>query len=155
MKIEILIVGNLHNKSYKTLSELYIERISHYNKISIRVVKEEKIRKLSEKEVIGLEGKRLLHNLSSTDYVVALDKSGKSYGSKEFAKFLQTTRNQSRKKVIFAIGGPLGLSEPVLSRADKQISLSKMTFAHELSCVILLEQIYRGFNFLSGGKYHK
>ena len=155
MKIKILLVGKIENQNYRELSVKYLERIAHYQPIITDYVKAEKISSLSTKEIIDRESKRLLAKLSPTDYVCALDKNGKQQSSVDFARFVQSLQNQSKKQITFVIGGPLGLSEMVLKRANSVLSLSKMTFAHELSAIVLLEQIYRTMNILHGGKYHK
>ena len=155
MKIRLLIVGKVENKSYNELSNLYLGRIQHYIPVSLESVKPEKISSMSKVEIIHLEGDRLMEKLSPEEYVIALDKNGSHHSSEEFAHFLQSLHNQSRKYITFVVGGPLGLSDKVQARANSIISLSKMTFAHELSAIIILEQIYRAMNITYGGKYHK
>jgi 23S rRNA (pseudouridine1915-N3)-methyltransferase len=155
VKIKIQLVGKIENHNYSELSTLYLGRIKHYLPIGIEFVKSEKISSLSSKEIISREGNKLLKKLSQNEYVCALDRKGKNQSSQEFALFFQSLQNQSKKQITFVIGGPLGLSDMVLKRANSIVSLSKMTFAHELSAIIILEQIYRTMNILHGGKYHK
>lgn len=119
-----------------------------------------------EKEVSGLkknfsqterknaEGKMLLAYLKPDDYLVLLDENGKTYSSEKFAARLQKILNHSRKRVIFVIGGPYGFSEEVYRRADEQVSLSAMTFTHQMVRLFITEQLYRAFTILNNEPYH-
>jgi len=155
LKFRILTVGKIENKNLKETCDLYVKRITHYIPIELQFVRSEKISRLSENEIKSNEAKRLVQKLSKKDYVIALDKEGVGYSSEEFARFIGNKISQSSKTISFIIGGPLGLGEELLQTSQMKLSLSKMTFAHELTAVILLEQLYRGMTILRGGKYHK
>lgn len=155
MKYRILTVGKIANQNLKQVCDIYIKRIAHYIPIELSHVKSEKISRLSENEIKSSEAKRLLQKVSARDYIIALDKEGVNYSSEEFARFIGQKITASAKTITFIIGGPLGLGEELVQKAQMKLSLSKMTFAHELSAVILLEQIYRAMTILRGGKYHK
>ncbi len=155
MKLRILTVGKLNNKHFKALSEDYLSRISHYAPIQLEFVREEKIAALPVSEIIAKESKRISERLKSTDWNILLDKNGAMLTSEDLAKYLQHLASQSKKYLTFIIGGPLGTATEVGSMANFTLSLSKMTFSHELSTVLLLEQLYRAFSILRGEKYHK
>lgn len=137
----------------------YEKRLTRYVKLDVVEVADEKTPDgASEKEeerIREKEGERLLRQIKEDDHVVALAISGKQYDSLAFARRLDGFALCGRSRVVFVIGGSLGLSEQVLARADEEISFSKMTFPHQLMRVILLEQIYRGYRIIRGEPYHK
>lgn len=155
MKIRLLIVGKIENKNADALAELYLKRIKHYLPISMKIIKPEKIKSLSDTEVLNREGLKFLEKIIVSDYTVVMDKGGKQFTSEEFAKLFNKLAGQSTKQITFVIGGPLGLSDDVKKKANQLLSFSKMTFPHELAFVMLLEQIYRAQTILKGEKYHK
>ncbi len=137
----------------------YEKRLTRYVKLDVVEVADEKTPDgASEKEeerIREKEGERLLRQIKEDDHVVALAISGKQYDSLAFARRLDGFALCGRSRVVFVIGGSLGLSEQVLARADEELSFSKMTFPHQLMRVILLEQIYRGYRIRRGEPYHK
>lgn len=137
----------------------YEKRLTRYVKLDVVEVADEKTPDgASEKEeerIREKEGERLLRQIKEDDHVVALAISGKQYDSLAFARRLDGFALCGRNRVVFVIGGSLGLSEQVLARADEELSFSKMTFPHQLMRVILLEQIYRGYRIIRGEPYHK
>ncbi len=137
----------------------YEKRLTRYVKLDVVEVADEKTPDgASEKEedrIREKEGERLLRQIKEDDHVVALAISGKQYDSLAFARRLDGFALRGRSRVVFVIGGSLGLSEQVLARADEELSFSKMTFPHQLMRVILLEQIYRGYRIIRGEPYHK
>ena len=155
MKIRLLIVGKIVNSHIKALSELYEKRVERYVSLEIDVIKSEKIKATSTGELLDREGEKILSKLSARDYSIILDKAGKQCSSEAFSQFFQRLANQSQKQISFIIGGPLGLADKVKEKAQEQLSLSKMTFPHELATVLLLEQIYRAHSILHGEPYHK
>jgi len=155
MKLRILTVGKLSNKHCKALSEDYLSRISHYAPIQLQFVREEKIASLPPSEIIGKESKRISEQLKSSDWNILLDKSGVMLTSEELAKYLQQLASTRKKYLTFIIGGPLGTAPELGKIANFTLSMSQMTFSHELAAVLLLEQLYRAFTILSGEKYHK
>lgn len=155
MKIRILIAGKTENKNADALAELYLKRIKHYLPITIDMIKPEKIKSLSDAEILSREGQKFLDKIAPSDYTVILDKDGKQKTSEAFSNLFNQLASQSTKQICFIIGGPLGLSDEIKKKANYQLSFSKMTFPHELAFVMLLEQIYRAQTILKGEKYHK
>lgn len=134
----------------------YLKRLRHYARVELRSVRSEKItEKRSAKEILCIEANRLMRKIPRGDMVVALNRRGKEYDSEELASKISEWQNRSTKGVVFLIGGPWGLADDVLNRSDLVLSLSKMTFTHEMVRLILLEQLYRSFTILRGEKYHK
>ena len=159
MKLTILCVGKLKEKFMRDAVAEYEKRLTRYVKLDVVEVADEKTPDgASEKEeerIREKEGERLLRQIKEDDHVVALAISGKQYESLAFARRLDGFALCGRSRVVFVIGGSLGLSEQVLARADEELSFSKMTFPHQLMRVILLEQIYRGYRIIRGEPYHK
>jgi 23S rRNA (pseudouridine1915-N3)-methyltransferase len=156
MRIKLLTVG-MNRSSFLTQGESdYLKRIKHYSKIDIEQIRGEKImRNRSEIEILKVEGEKLLEKTTRGMVVVALDRNGMVLNSEAFAQMILNWQNRSIQEVVFVIGGPLGLSEEFIKRADLVLSLSPMTFPHEMVRLLLLEQLYRAFTILNGEKYHK
>lgn len=152
-------MGKLKEKFMRDAVAEYEKRLTRYVKLDVVEVADEKTPDgASEKEeerIREKEGERLLRQIKEDDHVVALAISGKQYDSLAFARRLDGFALRGRSRVVFVIGGSLGLSEQVLARADEELSFSKMTFPHQLMRVILLEQIYRGYRIIRGEPYHK
>lgn len=155
MKIYILTVGKPETKPYAQLCELYLKRLKKYAPVSLESVKPEKIKSKSDQEIISAESERLLERLEVNEFVIVLDKAGKSMSSENFARLFNKLAQQSIKRITLVIGGPLGLDNRIRQRADRLLSFSPMTFPHELALTMLLEQVYRAQTILRGGKYHK
>lgn len=159
MNISFVTVGKLKEKYLKQGMAEYVKRLSAYCKIDIIEVADEKApEELSDAEmemVKKKEGQRILSKISPDAYVIALAIEGKQYSSEEFASFLEKLATYGRSKIVFVIGGSLGLSGDVLKRADMRLSFSKMTFPHQLMRLILAEQVYRAFRIMKGQPYHK
>ncbi|OQY28678.1 MAG: hypothetical protein B6244_06435 [Candidatus Cloacimonetes bacterium 4572_55] len=155
MRIEIISIGKIKERSLRTLCENYSKRIRYYSPIDIVEVKEEKIQdKRRTIDILKREAVRL-HRVVRPDIAVGLDIKGRRFSSEELAEFLMRRRSQGQKELQFIIGGPLGLAPEVLDRCAVRWSLSKLTFPHELARVLVLEQIYRAFTILRGESYHK
>ncbi len=133
----------------------YQKRIKRYLPINIITIKPEKIKSLSNAEILKREGERIQEKLNQGDTVIVMDKSGKMQSSKQLAAAFEKMVLGRNRNLVFIIGGPLGLDEAVKKRADQIWSFSKMTFPHELAAVMLLEQIYRVQTIRRGEKYHK
>jgi 23S rRNA (pseudouridine1915-N3)-methyltransferase len=155
MKLRILTVGKLANKQIRSICEDYFHRIRRFVSIEAFHVKQEKIALLSDGEILDEECDRILDKITARDYMVVLDKSGRQMSSEVFSEYFNKLAVGGIKAVTFVIGGPLGVDKRATSRADLLLSLSEMTFQHELTVAILLEQIYRAFSILRGKKYHK
>jgi len=133
-----------------------LKRLQSYAQVEWIEVKPVRMTKgRPEEEILRLEGQALIRKRGPKDYLVALDRTGRQYGSEEFAGRLENVALNAGGGITFMIGGPLGLSGDVLAESDEILSLSTFTFTHEMSRVLLLEQIYRAFTILKGEKYHK
>ncbi len=155
MKIKLLAIGKTDNKQLQALIDSYQKRLQHYIKFELEIIADIKNAKnLSEKQQKEKEGELILKKLQTTDTLVLLDEKGKQFRSKEFATFLQKKMNSGIKQLVFVIGGPYGFSEAIYSKAQQQISLSKMTFSHQMIRLFMVEQLYRGFSILKNEPYH-
>ena len=153
MKTELILVGKTVNKHFVAGIKDYTERIGHYMPFEIRVIPEIKNTKsLSEQQQKDKEGELILKMIQPSDTVVLMDEHGTEFRSIEFAKWLQKKQNTSRR-LVFIIGGPYGFAQPVYDRANELISLSKMTFSHQMVRLIFTEQIYRACTIIKGEPY--
>ena len=154
MKTELLLVGKTVNKHFIAGINDYVERTNHYIPFNITVIPELKNTKaLTEEQQKEREGDLILQKLQSSDTVVLLDEHGKELRSIEFADWLQRKQNTTRR-LVFIIGGPYGFSKAVYERANEKLSLSKMTFSHQMVRLIFCEQIYRACTIIRGEPYH-
>lgn len=154
MKTELIFVGKTVDKHLKALLDEYAARIPHYMPFDIRVIPELKNTKsLSEAQQKEREGELILKSLQPSDTVILMDEHGKEYRSIEFASWMQHCQSIARK-LVFVIGGPYGFSDAVYTRANGKISLSRMTFSHQMVRVIFAEQIYRACTIIKGEPYH-
>lgn len=155
MKITVLTVGKVKEPYLKDGISEYTKRLSKYTKLEIIEVRDENIASRSIVEVKAKEGKRLLEQLVPTSYTIALERSGKTLTSKELANKIGLLSTEGFKALVFIIGGTLGLSQKVIESANFKLSLSSLTFPHQLTRLLLLEQIYRAFKILRGEPYHR
>ena len=154
MKTELLLVGKTVNKHFIAGINDYVERTNHYMPFNITVIPELKNTKaLTEEQQKEREGDLILQKLQQSDTVVLLDEHGKELRSIEFADWLQRKQNTTRR-LVFIIGGPYGFSKAVYERANEKLSLSKMTFSHQMVRLIFCEQIYRACTIIRGEPYH-
>lgn len=159
MNITIITVGKIKERYLKDAIDEYSKRLSRYCKLNFIEVSDEKTPdNASEKEELIIkekEGEAILKHVKDNMYVIALAIEGKQLSSVELSDLIKALGVKGDSNVAFAIGGSLGLSQAVLSRADYKLSFSKMTFPHQLMRVILLEQVYRGYRIIGGEPYHK
>lgn len=154
IKIRVVAVGK-DKAAWVTDGSAHFEKLlSKYCKISWETIASEKSSSLSSTEIRKREAKRLLSKLGD-GFVVALDDSGKAYDSPQLASQLEKWQIQCRGTITFVIGGPYGLDQTVLKRADSRLSLSPLTFSHQIVRLVLLEQLFRAFSILKGTDYHK
>lgn len=154
MKIELIQVGKTVNKIFIDGINEYLGRIKHYVPFNITTIPEIKNTKsLSESQQKTLEGTLILKQLQAQDTVVLLDEHGKEFRSVEFAAWLEK-QQQVARRLVFVIGGPYGFSDDVYERANSKISLSKMTFSHQMVRLIFCEQLYRACTIIQGEPYH-
>lgn len=154
MKTTLIVVGKTQNKHFVAGIEDYSQRIGHYMPFEIKVIPELKTTKsLAEAQQKEREGELILKALHPSDWVVLLDEHGKEFRSIEMAEWLQAKQNSVRK-LVFVIGGPYGFSPEVYARANEKLSLSRMTFSHQMVRLIMTEQIYRACTIIKGEPYH-
>lgn len=155
MNIKLIAIGKTDNKNLQSLMDEYQKRLSFYIKFDLEIIPDIKNAKnLSETQQKEKEGELILNKLAPTDFLFLLDENGKSFGSVEFASELQKKMNSGIKTLVFVIGGPYGFSEAVFQKAQQKISLSKMTFSHQMVRLFFIEQVYRGFTILRNEPYH-
>jgi 23S rRNA (pseudouridine1915-N3)-methyltransferase len=156
MQITLLTVGKLKEAYYRDAAQNYIKRLRHYATFDEIEVREERGSKNTQiTDIVQKEGLRLLQALPPNALIIALDPIGKSCTSEALANQLTDLGIQRQSRLVCLIGGPFGLAPQILSRANWCLSLSPMTFPHELARVILLEQLYRAFTIIRGENYHK
>ena len=154
MKTELILVGRTVNKHFVAGIEDYAERIGHYMPFNITTIPELKNTKnLSEEQQKQAEGELILKQIQPQDTVVLLDEHGREMRSVEFARWLEQKRTTARR-LVFIIGGPYGFSQAVYARANEQLSLSRMTFSHQMVRLVFTEQIYRACTIIKGEPYH-
>lgn len=154
MKTELIVVGKTTDKHFQAGIDDYTERIGHYQPFGIITIPELKNTKsLTEEQQKTREGELILRQLQPGDHVVLLDEHGKEMRSIEFATWIEK-RQQTVRRLVFIIGGPYGFSEEVYQRCNEKISLSKMTFSHQMVRLIFTEQLYRACTIIRGEPYH-
>ncbi len=155
MNIELLVVGKTDSALIEEIVTSYVKRINHYCKFSITTLADVKNTKnLSIKQQRVAEGEMILRQIVDSDFVTLLDERGTEYRSVDFAYWLQKRMNSGVRRLLIVIGGPYGFSEAVYQRANSKVSLSKMTFSHQIVRAIFAEQIYRAFTILKNEPYH-
>ena len=154
IKIRLLVVGSIKEKFLKDAISEYQKRLSRFAKLEIIEVEETKIQNKSEELVKKEEGDRLLKRINRDDYVILLDLKGNFLSSEELASELNSLIAKGISPITFVTGGTLGLSDEIRKRANLKISISKMTFTHQMCRVIVLEQIYRAFKIINNEEYH-
>lgn len=154
MKTILILVGKTQSKIFKVGIDDYVNRIEHYMPFSITTIPELKNTKsLSEDQQKQKEGELILKEIQPSDTVVLLDEHGADFRSVEYANWLKQKQNTARR-LIFIIGGPYGFSPDVYARANEKISLSRMTFSHQMVRLIFTEQLYRACTIIKGEPYH-
>lgn len=155
MQITVLAIGKTDNKELALLIQEYEQRLKHYVKFNFELIPDIKNSKnLSENQQKEREGALILNQLHVSDSVVLLDDKGKQFSSVDFSNYLQKKMNSGTKRLVMIIGGPYGFSEAVYRRCTEKLSLSKMTFSHQMVRLFLVEQVYRGFTILRNEPYH-
>lgn len=155
MNIRLLAIGKTDQKNLQLLIEEYQKRLSFYIKFDLEIIPDIKnVKNLSETQQKEKEGELILSKLTPTDQLILLDENGKSFSSVDFAQELQKKMNAGIKTLVFVIGGPYGFSEAVYAKAQGKISLSLMTFSHQMVRLFFIEQLYRGFTILKNEPYH-
>ena len=155
MKINLLCIGKTDDKEIKNLINYYLTRLPRHWNFEITEIPDVKnARNLTPDLLKKEEAKLFFNNIENTDLVVLLDEKGKQFTSREFAQKLDSYQNNSIKKICFLVGGAYGFSEEMYQRANEKISISKMTFTHQMIRLFFVEQIYRADQILQGKPYH-
>ena len=159
MSMTLITVGKMKEKPYRMMADEYLKRLSRYGK-----VEEIELPDLPEPansspaieaQIKEKEGESILARIKPSDYVIAMNIPGKQWDSPGLSRHVDDLMNRGNSNLVFVIGGSLGLSDKVIARADEEMSMSKMTFPHQLARVMLLEQLYRAMKIRSGERYHK
>ncbi|MDB4087443.1 23S rRNA (pseudouridine(1915)-N(3))-methyltransferase RlmH [Flavobacteriaceae bacterium] len=153
MEIKLVVVGKTKNKELISLVGNYIKRINFFNKFQIIEVNTVKTKKNNSDEIKKIECENILKKIKKNDLLFLLDEKGKNYNSREFADFLKV-RFQESKTIVFVIGGAFGFSKDLYTKSKGLISLSKMTFSHQIIRLFFTEQLYRAFTILNNHPYH-
>jgi 23S rRNA (pseudouridine1915-N3)-methyltransferase len=155
MKITLLLTGKTEDGWTKAGFEQYLKRLEHYCTLETLEIPALKASgKMSPAEQNKAEGELQLAKIGVSDRLILLDEKGKEFSSPGLAKWIEKQQGAGHKRVVFLIGGPFGFSEKVYERANEKISLSQMTFSHQMVRMILAEQLYRAFSIIRGEKYH-
>lgn len=155
MRINLICLGKTDDKEITQLINYYLPRLPRHWNFELTTIPDVKNAKNMSAEILKKEeAKFFLNLLSATDFVVLLDENGKSYSSREFAKKIEIFMNSGVRKICFLVGGAYGFSEEIYTRANEKLSLSKMTFTHQMIRLFFVEQIYRAATILEGKPYH-
>lgn len=155
MTIRLLTIGKTDNKQLQALIGDYQKRLGFYVKFEFEIIPDlKKAKNLSEDQQKQKEGELILNKLNPTDVLILLDENGKQLDSVGFSNYLQKHMNSGIKQLVFVIGGPYGFSPEVYQKANGKLSLSKMTFSHQMIRLFVIEQLYRGFTILRNEPYH-
>ena len=150
MKFRFVWVGKTRNKNYRALQEEYLQRLSHFVKCETVEVRDS-----APHEGKEIEGKRILEKLNHSSFVCLLDVTGRGVSSPQLAAEIEKWQNAGHKEVTFVIGGPDGISQEVAESVSLVLSLSFLTFTHEMARVVMLEQLYRAYTIIRGFPYQK
>jgi 23S rRNA (pseudouridine1915-N3)-methyltransferase len=155
MTIKLIAIGKTDSKALQQLISEYEARLKHYVRFKLDIIPDiRNTKNLSEKQQKEKEGELILKKLTATDILILLDENGKHFSSVEFSNYLQKKMNSGIKQLVFVIGGPYGFSDALYQKAQGKISLSKMTFSHQMVRLFVVEQVYRAFTILKNEPYH-
>lgn len=155
MNIKLIAIGKTDNKNLQSLIDEYQKRLSFYIKFDLEIIPDIKnVKNLSESQQKEKEGELILAKITPTDQLILLDENGQPFSSMSFSTELQKKMNSGVKTLVFVIGGPYGFSGTIYAKAQGKISLSLMTFSHQMVRLFFIEQLYRGFTILKNEPYH-
>lgn len=155
MKVQVYYIGKTQEEYLREGHRVYTDRLRHYLPVAFGIIPDiKKAGKLPPAELRKREGERLLAQLSPGDHLVLLDEGGKQLTSMDFATWIDKKLQQSAHRLVFVVGGAYGFDDAVRRRADATLSLSKMTFSHQMVRLFFAEQLYRAMSILRGEKYH-
>ncbi len=155
MNIKLLAIGKTDNKALQSLIDDYTKRLSFYVKFELEIIPDIKnVKNMSEIQQKEKEGELILSKITPTDQLILLDENGSTFSSVKFSDYLQKKMNSGVKTLVFVIGGPYGFSDEVYKKSQGKVSLSEMTFSHQMVRLFFIEQLYRGFTILRNEPYH-
>lgn len=155
MKISLLVIGKTDARYFVEAIQEYEKRLEHYIPFEIQVIPDLKNTKsLTVDQQKEKEGELILKTLQSGDYLVLLDERGKEYSSMQFATYIEKKTHTVSKRLVFVIGGPYGFSQAVYDKANEKLTLSRMTFSHQMIRLVFVEQLYRAMTILNNEPYH-
>ena len=155
MKITLLVVGRTVDNNIISGIGDYVKRLQHFTQFETEIIPELKnARKLSEAQQKEQEGELILKSFAPGDYIVLLDEGGKEFRSTEFAAWIEKKQQTTAKRVVFIVGGPYGFSQRIYNLASEKISLSRMTFSHQMIRLLFVEQLYRAYAIINHLPYH-
>lgn len=155
MKVQFLVIGRTVDKHLTALINEYSNRLKHYIPFELEVIPELKNTKaLTEEQQKEREGELLQKQLNESDWVVLLDEGGREFRSVEFAEYIEKKQRQAARRLVFVVGGPYGFSPAIYALAKEKVSLSQMTFSHQMVRLFFVEQLYRAMTILRGEPYH-
>lgn len=155
MGITLLTVGKTDVRWVMDGLDLYVSRLKHYVQFTLNEIPQLKnVSALTQEQIRQREGELILRGLKPSDEVILLDERGREYRSVEFASMLEDKMSRSGRNIVFVIGGAYGFSDAVYKRSNGMLSLSRMTFSHQMVRIIFVEQLYRAFTILKGEPYH-
>ena len=155
MKITLLVIGKTDAKYFVDAINEYQKRLVHYIPFEMEVIPDIKnVKNLSEEQQKAKEGELIIKSLQAGDNLVLLDDKGKEYTSMKFAEYIERKTHTVLKRLVFAIGGPYGFAQEVYDRANEKLTLSRMTFSHQMVRLIFIEQLYRAMTILNNEPYH-
>ncbi|MCT4644258.1 MAG: 23S rRNA (pseudouridine(1915)-N(3))-methyltransferase RlmH [Carboxylicivirga sp.] len=155
MKVVLVVIGKTDDAYLQTGIEKFEKRLKHYLPYEMKVIPDlKKTKNLSQSQQKSMEGQLLLQSFQAGDFIVLLDEKGKDYSSVDFSKMIEKRMLAGLKRLVFVIGGPYGFSDDVYAKASGKISLSKMTFSHQMVRLIFVEQLYRAMTILKNEPYH-
>ena len=159
MSMSIIAVGRMKEKPYRAMADEYLKRLSRYGRVEEIELPDlpepANASAAQEEQIRAREGESILGRIRPGDYVIALTIPGRQWDSPGLSRHLEGLMTRGASNIVFVIGGSLGLHERVIARADEQLSMSPMTFPHQLARVMLLEQLYRAMKIRAGERYHK
>jgi 23S rRNA (pseudouridine1915-N3)-methyltransferase len=155
MKIDLILVGKSDQKYLQEGIDIYLKRLKFYCQLEVKIIPDLKSTKsLSEEQQKEKEGEHIANHLKDSDFVILLDERGDSLSSIEFGQLIEKRQVAGTRRLSFVIGGPYGFSKEVYARANAKLSLSAMTFSHQMVRLIFVEQLYRAFTIINGEPYH-
>ncbi len=155
MKAVLLAIGKTDTQYFKEAIEEYKKRLIHYLPFDVELIPDlRNTKNLSEEQQKAKEGELILKSLQAGDYIVLLDDKGKEYTSMKFAQYIEQKMHSVPKRLVFIIGGPYGFSDDVYNKANEKLTLSRMTFSHQMVRLIFVEQLYRAMTIINNEPYH-